>query len=126
MLLSRPRLSMRWMMIAVACVSILLAYGERCHRYKRLAAYHDRMVSQAIWEADKRRGWTFWGMPSDSISLFHRQKSEAYKNAAMIPWVSVEPESPPSVDPEPVHWATWNDRDFQPTPSPDPPVSKLP
>ncbi len=94
-----PRVTTRRLMVAVACVGVLLAYGERRRRYRRLAAHHAKLSEAIEAEAWKRHPLSLTWVPRhpmpDEISRFHFRKSVEYERAAPWPWIVVVVEAPP-------------------------------
>jgi hypothetical protein len=105
----------RRLMVVVACVGVLLAFGERWHRYKRLAAYHANLAMESEEEARKQHPpYLIWVPWLRQVSRFHLRKSAEYERAALSPWIVVKLESPPIED---VGWPPSTNADqFRPTP----------
>jgi len=90
-----PRITTGRIMVAVACISVISAYGTRWRRYERLAAHHDYLAAARRMELDRRNSPSIWIIRNDEVSIFHTWKSGEYKRAAPWPWISVVIEEPP-------------------------------
>ncbi len=98
MKLPRLRFTIRGLIVAIAIVGLLFAYGERWRRYKRLATYHRGKADEGgffhEYGYDARimlNGKTF-----TIESSGHMAKSREYDYAALRPWLSVSPEVVPT------------------------------
>jgi hypothetical protein len=94
--MKRPRITIRRLMVAIACVGLTLAYGERRRRYERLAARHAYQAASIEMETNRKYPSLIWVLKYDETARFHTRKSEEYKRAAPWPWIVVAVEEPPT------------------------------
>ena len=105
------RFTLRRMMIAVACVTILFGTAERLWRrhvtFKRLAdeyakKSHDEMLSGFRVQHARypSEGELKMGVEHFHLTDYYDELKAKYERAAARPWLSVEPDRPPPEWPE--------------------------
>jgi hypothetical protein len=88
----RPRFTIRRLIVAVAIIGSLFAYGERWMRYKRLADYHRGKADESGLFSQYESYISREGKVLTIESNGHLAKSREYDHAAPRPWLRVSPE----------------------------------
>jgi hypothetical protein len=108
--LPRPRVSLRWLMVAVAIVALVLGVGTMGWRYLALrtkADFHERMERE---QAEKQRAIEDLALAANSpevaarmradkavhakIENYHSRLKAKYRELASRPWLPIEPDPP--------------------------------
>ena len=102
---SRPRFSLRWLMIAIAIAGILLGVGiegeRRRERFKNLRSVHEiQCIELSLGVYDKLNRPP--GKPLADLEIkmlaFHSSLYKKYEWASRYPWLPVAPDPPEPVE----------------------------
>ena len=96
--MTRPRPTIRRLMVAVAVVAVVLALfewmGRRGRHFGRLA-YENRTqaeLNEVSWAVGNRN------LPYRTLAAHRRKLQEKYERAARYPWLTVAPDPPEPQD----------------------------